>query len=119
MAPGVGDLGVGDYAVPGRPCVLVAVCADPEVAAVLMGQGARVVFYGADAERLAEPLTALRAGGSRVGVLIGDPSDPQVEATARTMAAELFGGNPVVVDTVSHARQLGTGSGTVDPHPDD
>jgi hypothetical protein len=96
----------------------VAICADPDVAAVLLGQGAGVVLVGTDWAPWAPVLAAPRPAGGRVAVLIGDRADPAVAAAARAMAEELFGGAPVVVDTVSHARQLDPGSGTVDAHPD-
>ena len=96
----------------------MAICADPEVAVVLIAQGGAVVFYGTDTEWLARALRTPRPSGARVGVLVGDPADPEVEETARAMAAEQFGGVPIVVRTLSHARQLEPGSGTVDPHPD-
>jgi hypothetical protein len=98
--------------------VPVTVCADPELAVELIAQGAAVVFYGTVTEWLARALAAPRPPCARVGVLIGDPADPEVEEAALTMAAEQFGGDPVVVRTLSHARQLEPGSGTVDPHPD-
>jgi hypothetical protein len=98
--------------------VPVTVCADPEVAEVLVARGAAVVFYGADAGWVARALAAPRPPGARVAVLIGDPADPAVEAAAQALAAEQFGGDPVVVRTLSHARQLEPGSGTVDAHPD-
>jgi len=77
-----------------------------------------VVFFGADTGWLARALTAPRPPGARVGVVIGDPADPEVAEAAAAMAAEQFGGVPVVVRTLSHARQLEPGSGTVDAHPD-
>jgi hypothetical protein len=80
---------------------LLTVCADPDVAAALISQGASVVLYGADAERLGEAITVLRPGPGRVAVLIGDPADPDVEGAAGAMAAELFGGAPVVVPVVT------------------
>ncbi len=88
------------------------------MATALIAQGAAVVFYGADPEWLARALAGPRPPGARVGVLVGDPTDAAVEEAARMMAAEQFGGVPVVVRTLSHARQLEPGSGTVDPHPD-
>lgn len=89
-------------------------CDDVEVASILIGAGVAVVLCGADADRLAGAVQALRHAGGRVGALVGDPGCASVEAVALTMAAELFGGEPVMVRTVSHARQLAAGSGTVD-----
>ncbi len=73
--------------------VPVTVCADPAVAEILVAQGAAVVFYGADAEWVARVLAAPRPPGARVAVMIGDPADPAVEAAARALAAEQFGGD--------------------------
>jgi NAD(P)-dependent dehydrogenase (short-subunit alcohol dehydrogenase family) len=93
------------------------VCADPEVAAVLVGLGACVVLCGTDAAAVAQAVVALREAGGRVAALIGDLADPEGEAAAVAMAAELFGGGgggegargePVVVRSVSEARQQQT-----------
>lgn len=95
----------------------VAVCGDPEAAAVLVAGGARVVFCGTDAARLATTLITLRDAGGRVAGLIGDLADPEVEAAAVAMASELFAHQsgepgqpgqpvePVVVRSVSEAGQ--------------
>ncbi len=98
------------------PDLQVAVCHDPEVASALIGQGAPVVLYGDGVVELAGAVISLRDAGGRVAALIGDPGDADVEAAALDMARELFGGEPVVVHTMSEARQR-TRSGTVDPHP--
>ncbi len=114
----------------------MAVCGDPEVAAVLVAGGACVVLCGTDGARIADAVVALRDAnrdtardaarqeGGRVAGFLGDLADPAVEAAALAMAAELFGSGsaePVVVRSLSEARQqkakapgpAGVGSGSV------
>jgi NAD(P)-dependent dehydrogenase (short-subunit alcohol dehydrogenase family) len=90
---------------------VVAVCGDADVASALIAGGAHVVLCAVEAARLSRPVVALRAaaaaaGRGRVAALVGDLADPDVEAAARAMAAELFGGEPVLVRTKSDAGQL-------------
>ncbi|HEX3425127.1 MAG TPA: hypothetical protein VHT30_03280 [Acidimicrobiales bacterium] len=97
---------------------LVAVCLEVEVAAALVDQGAQVVLYGNRPQELAAAVGRLEESGGRVAVLVGDPDDPEVVAAALAMARELFGGEPIMVSSLSEARQFGTRSGTVDSAPD-
>lgn len=93
-------------------------CTDVEVAATLVGEGSHVVLYGDRPEVLAAAVIRLEGSTGRVAVLVGDPTDPAVVAAAVAMAAELFGGDPAAVSSVSEARQFGPRSGTVDDAPD-
>jgi hypothetical protein len=107
----------------------VAVCPDPAVAAVLVGRGARVVLCRAEGTEVAATVVSLRQdrarpgpGGAveadgRVSALVGDPADPPVMAAALEMARELYGGEPIVVATLSDARQFAAPSGSVDSYP--
>lgn len=90
---------------------LVAVCRNVEAAAVMLGGGARVVLCWPDAAALGDAVASLRAAGfeppgHRLAALVGDPSEPEGEAAAQTMARELFGGEPVLVLTANTARDL-------------
>ncbi|MDQ6614116.1 MAG: hypothetical protein M3083_05060 [Actinomycetota bacterium] len=86
---------------------LVAVCADPDVASVLLARGAHVVLCRPEATRPGEAVSAPHGEpGGRVGLLIGDLADPEVEAAALGMAKELFGGEPVLIAAASEAGQF-------------
>jgi len=87
-----------------------------DVAADLLGRGVALVLCGEDAGGLATAIAALRPcaeKGGRVVAMVGDPADPDVQAAAREMARELFGTEPQAASTMSAARQVAAGSGTV------
>ncbi len=54
---------------------------------------------------VADTVVRLRAVGGAIAVLVGDLADPEVQTAARAMAAELFGGDPIVVSRASDAGQ--------------
>ncbi|MDQ1377678.1 MAG: hypothetical protein QOE15_1851 [Acidimicrobiaceae bacterium] len=118
---------------------MVAVCAAPDLAAILVAGGVHVLLCGTDGASLATTVISLRrtatvpvaptdastdvqtdaptsthspteATAGRIAVLVGDLGQPEVEAAARAMARELFGAEPVTVRTQSEARQLLTGA---------
>jgi NADP-dependent 3-hydroxy acid dehydrogenase YdfG len=82
-----------------------AVCFDVETAHLLLQRGAAVVLVGQDAEALGRAAPGMRAQG-RVAIFVGDPTDAAVRETARGMAAELFGAEPVIVPNLEAARRL-------------
>jgi hypothetical protein len=72
-----------------------AVCTDVDEALAALRTGLAVVLLGddgQDAAALGQAAYRLRQlPGSRVAVVVGDPSDPAVRATAAALANELFG----------------------------
>ena len=83
----------------------VAVCFDVETAYLLLRRGAAVVLLGQDAEAIGRAAPGMRDRG-RVAIFVGDPGDAAVIESARAMAAELFGAEPVVVPDLESARRL-------------
>lgn len=95
---------------------MVVVCFDPAVAAVLVEAGVPVVLAGVGAEALGRTVASCRAPSpppdaavpwaARICVLVGDPDNPEDQAAAMTMAAELFGPDPRVVRSAAEAREI-------------
>jgi hypothetical protein len=69
------------------------VTSEPEEAARCVDEGSPVVLVGDDAEELGRLTRTSSDEGARerfLGVMVGDPGDPQVRAAAEEMAAELW-----------------------------
>lgn len=82
-----------------------ALCYQPAVAAILLAGGIDVVLCGTDDTELAAAVVAARAaGGGRIAIFVGE--EVLVTEAAVAMAAELFGGSPVIVSSLSEARNL-------------
>jgi hypothetical protein len=71
--------------------VEVRLCTDEAEAGAALGAGAAVVLVGADGDAIGRAARALReAWPGRIAVLVGNPSEVEVQAAAADLAAELF-----------------------------
>jgi hypothetical protein len=69
----------------------VRLCTDEAEAVAALGAGAAVVLVGADGDAVGRAARALReAWPGRVAVMVGDPTEAEVQAAAADLAAELF-----------------------------